>query len=338
MNAQQLEPVWQGIEVPTTRGVLSGRVAPDLDPDRGVLLAVDHGGLRHLLIPADADSEPPKERATKGLVIDVDELRVSDAPPRRYFDVACQDTAMHANFTAVAAEILDALEDANADVVESLATILARWRWFWGVVPEALGEDEVIGLFGELWFLEYWLDPVDTATLRAWTGPAGDRHDFKWPTASVEVKATRARSDGAAKHRISSLDQLDPPEQGQLYLFSLRVTLDPIAANSLNGSVDRIRESLAARPELLHAFNERLGLLGYNPAHRTQYDKRFRVVAEELYRLDEGFPRLSGDSFPAGVPAGVDEIAYTLDLAACAPWRIATAPGEVARQLRATLT
>lgn len=337
MNPPELEAVWHAIHTPTTAGTLAGRAAPELDPDRGVLLAVDDRGLRHLLIETDAGSTPPQRPATKGLTIGVDELRVRDRPARHYFDVACRDATMHPNFTAVAAEIVDALLDPDVDIASTLDAILARWRWFWGIVPDALTEEQAIGLFGELWFLEFWLAPIDAATIGAWTGPGGDRHDFKWAAASVEVKATRARSDGAARHRVSNLDQLEAPEQGQLYLFSLRVTVDPIGAHSLNGSIDRIRAALFSQAELLHAFDERLGLLGYNPAHRRQYDTLLRVVAEELYRVDEDFPRLTRDSFPEGVPTGIDDIAYTLDLAGCAAWRVATAPGSDARDLRATL-
>ena len=37
---------------------------------------------------------------------------------------------------------------------------------------------------------------------------------------SIEIKGTRVRSDGPARHRIASLDQLADPETGQLLLFS----------------------------------------------------------------------------------------------------------------------
>ena len=194
-----------------------------------------------------------------------------------------------------------------------------------------------MGLFGELWFLEFWLSPIDAAVLEAWTGPSGDRHDFKWVAASVEIKSTRVRSDGAAKHRISNLDQLAAPEQGQLYLFSLRAIVDPIGTHSLRGSIDRIRGRLSSRPELLHAFDGRLASAGYTPAG-DRYDRGIRIVAEELYCVTEGFPRLDRNSFQEGVPNGIDGIAYTLDLVACEPWRMATAPGAESRELRATLT
>ncbi len=339
MNPADLEAVWRSVDAPVAAGGLAGRPAPSLDLKLGVLLAVDSQQLRHVLIPAEEADEPPARPATKGLEITVDELRVEGRAPRRYFDVACRDATMRANFTAVVSEILDALEVEHGDSRTMLERILARWRWFWDAPPAGLTDAEAVGLFGELWFLEFWLEPIGAAVLGAWTGPLGDRHDFKWPAASVEVKATRARSDGSATHRISTLDQLEDPEQGRLYLFSLRVSPDPIAAHSLNASIERIRGTLFAHAELLHEFDERVARLGYSPAHRERYDAPLRVVAEELYRVDDDFPRLTRDSFVDGeVPTGVDRIGYSLDLVACAPWRVATAPGAESRRLRQSLT
>jgi hypothetical protein len=77
--------------------------------------------------------------------------------------------------------------------------------------------------------------------------------------------------------------------------------------------------------------------MGYSPAHRDLYDAPFRVVAEELYRVNDGFPRLTASMLDGDVPAGVDSIAYTVDLAACMPWRVATAPGSESRRLRESL-
>jgi hypothetical protein len=93
---------------------------------------------------------------------------------------------------------------------------------------------------------------------------------------------------------------------------------------------------LVESPESLHLFEERLDDAGYR-SHPDQPEDRLRVVAEELYLVDANFPRLTGSSFAAGVPNGVDRISYMLDLMSCRDWRIATAPGAESRQLRATL-
>jgi hypothetical protein len=327
VNGTDLEPRWREIETPHG-GALAGKAAPDLH-HLGVMLAVDHAGLRHLLVPAAPGDALPNLPQTRGLEISVDEMQVGDAPARWYFDVACRDPTVHANFTTLSAEVVATLVEDPSNPRRSLEQILDRWRWFWGTAPGALTDEEALGLFGELWFLEYWVG-LDSGTLTAWRGPLGDRHDFKWPEASVEVKATRTRSDGAAEHRISNLDQLEDPERGDLFLFSLRVTADPIANHSLSSSVERIRAALSTTAEDLHRFDDLIGQAGYTPADRDRFSNPLRVVAEELYTVAEGFPRVRRSSFIDGIPPGVDNIVYTLDLGACQPWLVASRPVDKA--------
>jgi hypothetical protein len=337
MKPAELEPLWSAVTAPDpSLGGLAGRAAPTAVKGLGIMLAVDAAGQRHLLVPAAHRDNAPKQPPVKGLDVAVDELRVSGQDARRYFDVACREASMNTNFTAVAGEILEGIA-AGEDAKTVIEGVLARWRWFWGAPSAGMSEEAVIGLFGELWFLEHWLAPLNRRVVEAWSGPTGDRHDFKWSAASIEVKATRARSDGAASHRITSLDQLEDPAQGALYLFSLRAIPDAVGQHSLVRSIDRLRAKLGSQPETLVAFDERIARAGYSPAHHDRYETLLKVQAEELYTVIDDFPRLTAASFPDGVPGGVDAIAYTLDLAACGAWKVATAPNAASRQLRQTL-
>ncbi len=336
MTVRTVATIWPTIETPSASGQMGGVEAPGLE-ESGVLLALDDRGLRHVLIEVDDDQKSPKWAGTRGLEVVVDELQVGHRPAHLYVDVSCRDASMNENFSGLATEICDALAADRLNIMPTLESILERWRWFWGNLPDDLSVDMAVGLFGELWFLEYWMKPITADVLASWSGPAKDRHDFKWPAASVEVKSTRVRTDGAAKHQITNLDQLDDPEAGKLYLFSLRVTDDPIGQNSLKASVDRIRAGLAGDSALVHKFDERLGQYGYTPAEGRHSNRALRVVAEELYRVSEGFPRLVRASFPEGVPNGVDGVTYSLNLVACEPWRIASAPGAESEVLRASI-
>lgn len=339
MAVDDLTAAWGEIATPATTGAMAGRLAPDVDSALGVTLAVDHTGLRHLLIPVPDDTKRPSVPMIKGLGVSVEELKVGAENPRQFIDLASGDPSMHYNFAVVSADIISALASDASNPGKALKDVLSGWKWFWSAPPTGLSEEKMLGLFGELWFLEFWLGGVSDETLATWRGPYGDRHDFTWPGASVEVKGTRVRSDGAAEHRISTLDQLENPEQGTLHLFSLRVRPDTVATHSLVASIDRLRGSLAGNPGLLVEFDERLGRVGYSPAHRDKYATTLRVVAEELYEVTGEFPRLTLQSFAGGVPAGIDDIAYTLDLAACEGWRIATKSSDAAaRTLRMSLT
>jgi putative PD-(D/E)XK family protein DUF4420 len=337
LKQADLEAIWEGLGSPLVRNDLVGQPIDAFGCGVKATLAIDGEGRRHLLIPAAADAEDPSQPSIRGIGLSVDDLRVDDLPVSRYYDISCRDMTMHENFSVVVAEILEALPSMGADVGPTLNSIFNRWRWFWRVAPNSMSLDVAIGLFGELWFIEHWLAPVDAAVLAAWTGPQGDRHDFKWPYASVEVKATRVSSDGSAKHRISRLDQLEDPEKGTLHLFSLRVAIDEIGGNSLNQSIRRLRDQLTETPDLLANFEEAIGLLGYNPGHSHHYDVPLRVIGEELYRIEEGFPRLTGDTIGT-LPPGVDDISYSLNLTACRDWLVATKPGRESRELRSSLT
>ena len=275
--------------------------------------------------------------SSRGLNVSLDDLRLEGAGTGRYIDLACVDTAADGLFALVAADVVAAVRAPGADVVAATEEVLARWRWFWSAPPRGLSDEEQVGLLGELYFLEFWAGPVDGPILAAWTGPAGDRHDFKSPAVSVEVKATRVRADGAATHRIASLDQLDDPETGVLLLFSLQVQPDPIATHSLAGAIDRLRAALRSQPHLLDALDEKLARAGYSPMHHAKYTSTFRIIAERLFTVAPGFPRLTRGSFPDGLPAGVDHVQYSLDLVGAAAFQLADSIGVESRRMAGQL-
>lgn len=323
MTAQELDRLWAAVSPPAAQG-LNGRPLPGA---ARMLAALDHDGRRHLLVEIPVDADVPRLSATRGLDISVDQLRVGDTAPATYIDLACTDNTLLPAFAAVAVDLHAAVGARPHQAVAAVAATLRSWRWFWAVDDAGLNGESALGLFAELWFLERWLGlPGGVA---AWVGPTGNRHDFVTPDASVEAKGTRVHSDGAAVHRIASLDQLDDPESGHLWLFSLQVVHDPLAANTLPGLIQRIVDGLGADPDALLTLRERLAQAGWTPAHAGRYQQAWRVVAEELYRVSAGFPRLTRSTFPLGLPAGVGDVTYTIDLAACAPFRAANAPGQV---------
>jgi hypothetical protein len=150
---------------------------------------------------------------------------------------------------------------------------------------------------------------------------------------AVEVKTTRWHGVGAPRHHIATLDQLEAPLAGPLYLFSLQAILESNAGNTLPALINRLRSRLANRSNLLAKLDQGLARVGWSPALADLHQATYRVAAERLYRVDEGFPRLTRASFADGLPDGVDDVGYSLDLAACAPWLVASAPPEAAQML-----
>lgn len=327
MTPAELEKAWSELPI-AALGQLSGIRAPGLPPHTPIYIAVDPERRRQLLVALPAESEPLKLTVTRGLQVRTDELRVGGSSARTYIQLVCLHPAHYSTFAALGANIVAAVASDPSDPKAALARCLDRWRSFWAVDQSGLSREQALGLFGELWFLLRWMGPLSVASIARWQGPLGARHDFQWPTGSVEVKTAASGSGTVPVHFIGSLDQLDAPEVGQLYMFSLHVADDSLAANSLPVLAEQIIAALKHDTDALGLFSERLAKSGYNPADSTRYARPLRVLSEELFRVDESFPKLTTGTFQPGLPSGVAGVSYSLSMAACAPWRLAVSPSD----------
>jgi len=323
----QFEDLWIRVTRPPTAH-LNARPHPSASY---IWMGLDEAGRRHLLVELQQRRDEEHLLSTHGLNVSVAELAVGEREPASWLDVACLDTSLNEMFLVVVRDIVDELITAADDRVKAVRRALRTWQWFWANRRSPLSRDEIIGLLAELWFLDRWL-PLPGG-IDHWTGPDGDRHDFVHRLISVEVKGTQVHHDGPARHRISRLDQMEDPESGQLYLFSLQVIPDRLASNSLANVRERVAMKLDQDAAGLAMFNQRLAQAGWNPMHEDEYRDGWRVVGEELYVVGETFPRVVRSSFSEGIPPGVDEVTWTLDLAACGAYRVAAHPDRAAELL-----
>lgn len=334
MTPEELEASWSSLRPPAVPGAISGRRATGLPADRPVYLAVDSRSRRHLLIQVPDTTAAVNHRDTRSLEVTTSRFQVGPNPEALYVDLACTDSSQQATFSAIAQDLIRSVRQSPGPLRDSILDALARWRAFWSVKSAAMNREEALGLFGELWFLRRWLGPAVRSAISRWQATDAARHDFQWPALSVEVKTATTQSATPPVHRIVSLEQLADPERGQLYLFSLQVCDDALAANTLHALVASLTADLQADFQALADFNDKLARRGYSPADQQAPTRTLRILAERLYRIDPAFPRLVRQTFPAGLPAGIAEIEYTIDLTSCGAWLVATSP-DSAPQLRA---
>lgn len=315
MTPEEYEQRWRDLPVPTSATQLE---ASEVVPGSGVWIARDHANRQHLLVRVP-DGVTIDVAGTHGLIAAVARHRIPAQLDATYVDLVGLDRTAAATFASVAVDAID--EAIHADAQERCNRIIAvlnKWRWFWGVDPTQLSATDVIGLFGELWFLVRWVG-VSPESVKAWDASNGARHDFQWPEHSVEVKATSRA--GALVHTIQHLEQLADAETGQLYLYSLRIARDALAANTLNSLVEIATAALGEQPEVRADLLAKLSQRGYSPAVRDRTAVPYRIIDESLYRVSHDFPRLTRASFPDGLPDGVTSVSYQLDMNACAQWR-----------------
>ena len=327
--------IWNQVQSAAAVGdELIGRQAAPECTSR-LLAAMDSRGRRHLLIllkPQDAEF---RDTNSRGLTARTENLTVRENEPARYINILCEDPAGHAMLDLVGGEIAERLQGPHGSPGEIAARVLAKWRRFWGQLPQQLLSREAqIGLFSELWFLAYWLVPA-VGPLRAaesWRGPHGARHDFEWPGLSVEIKGTS--SARGRVHTINGIDQLETPDHGRLLLFSMRLREEAGAGNSLPLLCHACRQQLSADPAAEDLFDVGLIAVGYLSAHQEEYAKsRWRIIEDHLFEVRDGFPRIMRRSFQGGVPQGVEGVDYVINLGASDSFIVARKPLEAAAVL-----
>ncbi|MDE0067437.1 MAG: PD-(D/E)XK motif protein [Acidimicrobiaceae bacterium] len=302
------EDPWSSVPRPAA-GLLRAREPSE---PNGVWYGWDDQGRRHLLLPVPSDHNATVDFETRGLIATVRQLHLDEGPDGTWVDIGCLDGGSAGAFAALARELNEQLAARQRDVATVVSEVLERWRRFWleAASPGLLDPAAELGLIGELWFLLRWLGAA--ASVRHWTGPLGDRHDFVTTSVSVEAKTASVRGGEMPTHPIAHLDQLADPVNGSLMLFSLGLARDADGDTTLPGLVAEAESLCQGTPHVV-AWRERIHAAGWRPPHGELYTRRFRVVSQQLYRVDDQFPRLVRSSFNGGQPpAGVGDIRYSV--------------------------
>jgi hypothetical protein len=308
--------IWQQIESTHPAGdeLIGRQAAPDITSR--LLAALDSRGRRHLLILLKPSDDDFRDASSRGLTAQTAELTLRASECARYINIVCEDPVGHVMLDLVAGEIADRLRVSDHAPAEVVSRVLAKWRRFWGQLPrQLLSQEARTGLFAELWFLAYWLIPATgiADAVRMWRGPYGARHDFERAGLSVEAKGTG--STRGRIHKINGIQQMEAPEGGRLVFFSLRVRDEAGASNTLPLLVQACRDIVSVDPDAEGLFETGLITAGYLETHADEYGKtHWRVIEELLFDTGEDFPKIAAHTFAAGVPPGVEELDYTINL------------------------
>jgi hypothetical protein len=274
-----------------------------------LLLGIASDGSRLLIpLPPDAHRSFKPETRSKGVNLLLRSLE-QERGNRWFLDVVCLRDELRWLFSSFVADILLRFER-NPDVEPAsiVKTCYSAWRALFAGAGPRMTVKQLAGLYGELHVLERLLALSDNGMAR-WRGPLGEPHDFVGPGLDVEVKTTLRDEDDVV--HIHGLEQLSTGQDSGLYLAHLRVETPSPDGESL--------EEIAARLQDLDKSGKLRALLsaaGYGDEERHAYSEvTFHLVEERWFAVDDGFPRLTADTFAHGVvPHGLGDFRYTLDL------------------------
>jgi hypothetical protein len=275
-------------------------------PAGEVQVGTDARGDRHLLLPVRNDVREDLRSAHVRLKEDT---LVLQGRTHRYADLVCHRADLGDLFDDVISEVLERLARTGGDPTEICRQVLEAWREMFAGRGGRLTVSEQRGLFGELTVLEHLLrGNAFLRPTRIWTGPDRQPHDFRLADRSWEVK-TLGRSRSTVE--IHGLDQLAPPPSGNLTLILVRLVEDT-SGTSLPELAERVVNAAADSRGVI----EQLAKAGYSAADADLYATT-RYGRPQLLGLtvDADFPALTHASLRGPLPAGIEAVHYTLDIA-----------------------
>lgn len=181
--------------------------------------------------------------------------------------------------------------------------IIARWnKWrfmFKRPSTDLLTENQVVGLIGELLFLEnYMFNKYGIEkSLTSWQGPSKNHKDFEIDSTWYEVKTVRL---AALTVKISSVEQLDSNLEGNLEVIVLdKTNEESINAISLNKLVEQIGNKISSF-EAYKVFNNKLAEAGY--FYEEDYDKYiYKFIRRNTYLVNNKFPKVKAEDLKEGI-------------------------------------
>lgn len=307
MNLTRLREGWLALE---ERGLGDeGFSTLDLEaslPVGAILQAVDSAGGRHILFPLQ-ERPTLEDRSSAGVKILPLEL-AAGAAVGHYLDLRCDLPRLAELFDDVACDLIaSALERPNQPA-EACVAALDRWRALLRTVkPDAPSKSHIVGVLAELVFVieVVRLDPQRRTDF--WVGQEHQRHDLRRGSVALEVKGTSAAMGRVVS--IHGLRQLEPPEDGKLYLGFVRLEQVPGGPVTIATLIDTLRE-LGVPAHQIHAGLDERGLPPGVPM-----DASFELSDRAVYAVGSEFPALTPALFPgAAVPPGLGDVRYSLDL------------------------
>lgn len=197
---------------------------------------------------------------------------------------------------------------------DSLEAAISEWMKFWAKERNELSRELLLGLLGELIALDEYLN-LEGKDYTVWEGPLGSPKDFRGMNDALEVKVMGTRT-GPVVHRISSIQQLQIPENGRLFVLSLRIVFSANGKHSFADLVSRVSDlqifqSLEGKSRLKLAL-ESAGYRSNLPVDLSRFD----VFDSGVYEVLAGFPRLTEADITAD--ARVLDITYSVDFSGSA--------------------
>lgn len=275
-----------------------------------VYLGIDHEGRKSLALVMNAR----RERITSTQTINAQFFKREDGQIMLCFSLV--DDQLSDIFYKFCEDIIESTrhnrqEDGFAPAVERWDT----WIKFFAKTSLPLSENEILGLIGEIYFLQNVMMPKygQDVALESYIGTDRAHKDFEVNDTWYEIKSIH---NGVRTVKISSIEQLDSNEVGHLEIITFDQSTPTYEDNiTLNNVILGFRNSLERKWQL--KFDEKMRKAGYLEDER--YDEyNFLFVKIDEYTVSSDFPKLS----KSDLPNGITKASYEIDISAIQGYKV----------------
>jgi hypothetical protein len=264
------------------------------------------------LLPAqDCNIELPE---INGLVIQYQDFKkVGSSVMERYILIKCNHKNYFDNFIQILKEILGQYDNTDLALSDCLILVISKWRHFLSEPKQdILSEDDIVGLIGELLFLDIVLKEVKPSLIEYWTADRGEE-DFIYGKTVVEIKTTTKEKHA---HYINGIDQLLVDSRKNKFILSQLLTLSGTGPElTLPLLVNDITSVLSIYPNLVDLFYEKLKARKYDIRDNCYYEPfKYFIYRAGLFKVDDTFPKLTTKELSQPLNPRISKLSYLLDM------------------------
>lgn len=220
-------------------------------------------------------------------------------------------------FLIFLADILNCDESSETNYLKEINSKIHLWKEFFQNSEEKyLSQNEIIGLYGELLFIEKLLDSNISFAFSMWKGPESGRNDFVFNNLLIEVKSTTTKNP--VKFKVSGERQLTEIAGTSVYISLYEIVLAN-GGETLSKIIQRIKNKL----DIAEGFNflKKLALVGFKEEDDFFYKKiEMRVISNSFFEVRPNFPHISYGK----VPMGIVDVSYSVLKDSCKDFEISS--------------
>lgn len=219
-------------------------------------------------------------------------------------------------FTIVSKDILKELsfQETADEYIDALINRIEKWKYFFkNQKNKRLSEKMIVGLIGELSFIDSMLERGITSIVDYWNGPVKAAQDFQWESFAIEVKTVSSSKLNTV--HISSEVQLNDDMYEALFLVAYRVEKSDSSGERLAEYISKVRSRISNQQR--KRFDANLFCLGYLDEDSDAYTAGYSIKECMCYRIKDDFPRLVIGT----LPQGVSSVQYRLSIKNCEPYQ-----------------